>query len=308
MQNFAHLFDRYLNYCQYQKRLDSKTLKAYRIDIAQLLQFIEGGDGCLSKNNLSNYIVNLHKMFKPKTVKRKIASIKAFCNWMEYEELIPDNPFSKMNLKFHEPHILPKTISLDVIKILLQSAYQDLKLKHNSPHKELSCLRNIAVLELLFATGMRVSELCSLKSENLNLPNRHIRIYGKGSKERIITISNPDVLAALHKYKMAFSEQIESTGYLFVNRLKRRLSEQSVRFMINKLALKAQVQQHLTPHMFRHSFATLLLEEDVDIRYIQQILGHSSITTTQIYTHVSTKKQNDILSLKHPRNRVLIKS
>ncbi|RAV04947.1 tyrosine-type recombinase/integrase [Paenibacillus sp. YN15] len=306
MQNFAHLFDRYLNYCQYQKRLDSKTLKAYRIDITQLLQFIEGIDGCLTKNNLSDYVVNLHKTFKPKTVKRKIASIKAFCNWMEYEELIPDNPFSKMNLKFHEPHILPKTIPFDVIKTLLQSAYQELK--HSSPHKELDCLRNIAVLELLFATGMRVSELCSLKSEDLNLLNKHIRIYGKGSKERIITISNPDVLAALHKYKMAFSQQIESTGYLFVNRLKSRLSEQSVRFMINKLALKAQVHQHLTPHMFRHSFATLLLEEDVDIRYIQQILGHSSITTTQIYTHVSTKKQNDILSLKHPRNRVLIKS
>lgn len=308
MHNFAHLFDRYLNYCQYQKRLDSKTLKAYRIDIVQLLQFIEGIDGCLTKNNLSDYVISLHKTFRPKTVKRKLASIKAFCNWMEYEEYIPDNPFSKMNLKFHEPHILPKTIPLEVIKILLQSAYQESERKHNSPHKELACLRNVAVLELLFATGMRVSELCSLKPENLNLHNKHIRIYGKGSKERIITISNSDVLAALQKYKIAFSEQIKAAGYLFVNRLRNRLSEQSVRFMINKLALNAQVQQHLTPHMFRHSFATLLLEEDVDIRYIQQILGHSSITTTQIYTHVSTKKQNDILSLKHPRNRVSIKS
>jgi site-specific recombinase XerD len=308
MHNFVHLFDGYLNYCQYQKRLDFKTIKAYRIDIAQLLKFIEENDGSLTKNNLSNYIINLHETFKPKTVKRKIASIKAFCNWMEYEEFIPVNPFSKMNLKFHEPYILPKTIPLDVIMTLLQSAYRELEKQHNSPHKKLTSLRNIAVLELLFATGMRVSELCSLRSENLNLPNKQIRIYGKGSKERIITISNSDVLAALQRYKLAFSEQIESSGYLFVNRLKKRLSEQSVRFMINKLALKAQVRQHLTPHMFRHSFATLLLEEDVDIRYIQQILGHSSITTTQIYTHVSTKKQNDILSLKHPRNRVSINS
>ncbi|MEK3686220.1 tyrosine-type recombinase/integrase [Paenibacillus sp. FSL R10-2736] len=308
MQNFVHLSDGYLNYCQYQKRLDFKTIKAYRIDIAQLLKFIEGNDGSLTKNNISTYIINLHETYKPKTVKRKIASIKAFCNWMEYEEFIPINPFSKMNLKFHEPYILPKTIPLDVIKTLLQSAYRELEQKHSSPHKKLACLRNLAVLELLFATGMRVSELCSLKPENLNLPNKQIRIYGKGSKERIITISNSDVLAALQRYKLAFNEQIESTGYLFVNRLNKRLSEQSVRFMINKLALKAQVRQHLTPHMFRHSFATLLLEEDVDIRYIQQILGHSSITTTQIYTHVSTKKQNDILSLKHPRNRVSINS
>ncbi|MEK3794586.1 tyrosine-type recombinase/integrase [Paenibacillus sp. FSL R7-0204] len=308
MQNFVHLSEGYLDYCQYQKRLDSKTLKAYRIDIAQLLQYIKGSDGCLSKINLSNYVISLHNIFKPKTVKRKIASIKAFCNWMEYEEFIASNPFSKMNLKFHEPHILPKTIPLDVIKTLLQSAYQEYEMNHKSPYKMATCLRNIAVLELLFATGMRVSELCSLQSDNLNLPDKQIRIYGKGSKERMITISNSDVLSALHRYKLAYSEQIENVGFLFVNRLNHRLSEQSVRFMIKKLALKAKVQQHLTPHMFRHSFATLLLEEDVDIRYIQQILGHSSITTSQIYTHVSTKKQNDILSLKHPRNRVSINS
>ncbi|MNJ64298.1 Tyrosine recombinase XerD [compost metagenome] len=136
--------------------------------------------------------------------------------------------------------------------------------------------------------------------------NGLVRIYGKGAKERIIIISNPDVLAALKNYKTAFNQQIEDIGYFFINRVNNRLSEQSVRLMIIKYTKKANIAEHLTPHMFRHSFATLLLEEDVDIRYIQQILGHSSITTTQIYTHVSTKKQNDILTLKHPRNRLSI--
>ena len=168
-------------------------------------------------------------------------------------------------------------------------------------------LRNIAVLELLFASGMRVSELCSLKIDDINLVNGEIRIWGKGSKERIVTIANPDVLKIIREYQLNLNRQNKSIDYLFINRKGNRLSEQSVRIIINKYTKIANINKHLTPHMFRHSFATLLLEEDVDIRYIQQILGHSSITTTQIYTHVSTKKQNDILTIKHPRNHMCVK-
>ena len=105
-------------------------------------------------------------------------------------------------------------------------------------------------------------------------------------------------------YQHSYSKQIEETGWFFLNRLGNRLSDQSVRFMINKYCQMAGIQLHITPHMFRHSFATLLLEEDVDIRYIQQLLGHSSITTTQIYTHATSKKQKDILTAKHPRNKI----
>ncbi|MEG6522364.1 tyrosine-type recombinase/integrase [Desulfotomaculum sp. 1211_IL3151] len=307
MPDFTLLFERYFKHCKHQKNLSAKTLKAYRIDITQLLNFLEAIDRKLIKNNLLEYATYLHKKYMPKTVKRKIASIKAFCNWMEYEDIIPENPFSKINLKFHEPKILPKTISLDMIEILLKSAYVEATNENLTPYQKQTCLRDIAVLELLFASGMRVSELCSLKVDDVNLTNGQIRIFGKGAKERVVTIANPDVLKALRKYKAAFIQHIESAGILFINRGNRQLSEQSVRAIINKYAEKANIARHLTPHMFRHSFATLLLEEDVDIRYIQQILGHSSITTTQIYTHVSTKKQNDILSLKHPRNRMSIK-
>ncbi len=306
MHNLTLLTKQYLDYCQYQKKLNGKTFKAYRIDIVQFQQLVEKMDGCLTKNNLSQYATYLHKTYKPKTIKRKIACIRAFFHWMECEEILQENPFSKINLKFHEPKTLPQTITLDMIGTLLQAAYQEAIYNENSS-KQNTCLRNIAVLELLFASGMRVSELCSLKVEDVNLTNGQVRIWGKGAKERIITITNSDVLMALQNYKVAFSQEIESTGYLFVNRIDNRLSEQSVRTIINNYAERANIHRHLTPHMFRHSFATLLLEEDVDIRYIQQILGHSSITTTQIYTHVSTKKQSDILSLKHPRNRLCIK-
>ncbi len=126
----------------------------------------------------------------------------------------------------------------------------------------------------------------------------------KAAKERIIQLGNQEVISALVLYQETFKKDIEICGYFFVNRLHHKLSDQSVRFMINHYAELAGISQHITPHMFRHSFATLLLEQDVDIRYIQRMLGHSSISTTEIYTHVSSTKQKDILTNKHPRNQM----
>ena len=154
---------------------------------------------------------------------------------------------------------------------------------------------------------MRISELCSLRPQNIDLENNTVRIYGKGAKERILQVGNPDVLSALRLYYETFREDIEICGYFFVNRLTHKLSDQSVRFMIDHYARLSNLEQHITPHMFRHSFATLLLEQDVDIRYIQQMLGHSSISTTEIYTHVSNGKQKDILFHRHPRNLMEVK-
>ena len=119
---------------------------------------------------------------------------------------------------------------------------------------------------------------------------------------KALKIGNQEVIDALILYQKTFQTDIEACGYFFVNRLQRRLSDQSVRFMINRYTKLAGISQHITPHMFRHSFATLLLEQNVDIRYIQRMLGHSSISTTEIYTHVSNAKQKDILVHKHPRN------
>ena len=132
-------------------------------------------------------------------------------------------------------------------------------------------------------------------------------IFGKGAKERFIQIGNEQVLSALYQYKEAFANELTRTEWLFVNRLEGRLSEQSVRYMIVRYCQIAGIDMHITPHMFRHSFATLLLEADVDIRYIQKMLGHSSITTTEIYTSVSMAKQKEILRLKHPRNGMEVK-
>ncbi len=305
MNALKDYIEEYIEYCKYRKRLDNKTLKAYQIDLNQYLYFCANPNDCMSKKTVDQFITALHKQYKPKTVKRKIACLKAFFHFMEYKELLSENPFSKLDIRFREAKLLPKTIPFHSIQAFLSTLYSQKELA-NSSYQLRCCIRDIAVIELLFATGMRVSELCSLKPMNIDLENNTVLIYGKGAKERILQIGNPDVISALTLYQETFKEDIEACGYFFVNRLQHKLSDQSVRFMINHYAELAGIEQHITPHMFRHSFATLLLEQDVDIRYIQRMLGHSSISTTEIYTHVSNVKQKDILVNKHPRNLMVV--
>ena len=303
MQTLQHWISQYLLDCQYQKGLDSKTLRAYRIDLAQFSALINQRNLELTREGIMEYIADLHQQYRPKTIRRKIASIKAFCGYLEYEELIKDNPFSRLRLKLSTPLILPRTIPLSAIGAILTVAYQ-MKEHAKTPGQRDVVLRDIAVLELLFATGVRVSELCALQYGDVRLDEGEIKIYGKGAKERFVQIANPDVLKALYNYQEVYKDIIAQAGTFFVNRLRRPLSDQSARSIVDKYSKLAGVETHITPHMFRHSFATLLLEEGVDIRYIQRLLGHSSIVTTQIYTHVAGKKQRDILSEKHPRNKI----
>ena len=218
---------------------------------------------------------------------------------------MPENPFNKLDIRFRESKLLPKTIPFYSIQKILSTVYKE-KEKSSSEYQLHCHIRDIAVIELLFSTGMRISELCSLRPSDIDIKSGNILIYGKGSKERFLQIGNQEVISALILYQDIFQDDIATCGYFFVNRLKHKLSDQSVRFMINRYVDLAGIGQHITPHMFRHSFATLLLEQDVDIRYIQQMLGHSSISTTEIYTHVSNTKQKDILVHKHPRNLMIV--
>lgn len=291
----------YLEFCQYQKRLDKKTLKAYRIDLTQFCRSAAANDlSQITPDMLEKYIALLHKKYKPKTVKRKIASLKAVFHYFEYKELIDRNPFGKIQVRFREPVILPKTIPLHTVEKFLAVMYQ----RHAdavTDYQKYTTLRDLAVIEMLFATGMRISELCSLKAAAVDLLDKCILIYGKGSKERRLQIGNHDVISILEEYQSVFADKINGCGYFFVNWAGRPLSDQSVRRMINKYTQAAAIEMHITPHMFRHTFATSLLEADVDIRYIQEMLGHSSINITEIYTHVAMSKQRDILATKHPR-------
>lgn len=293
--------ENYLRYCEFQKRLDYKTIKAYRIDLTQFANQIGVGElSLVTPSILENYIVSLHQSYKAKTVKRKIACVKAFFHYLEYRDVINNNPFNKIQVKFREPVILPKTIPLHTIELLLKTIYQQ-RQQANTAFQQKNALRDAAMIELLFATGMRISELCSLQTEAVNLEERTVLIYGKGSKERRIQIGNEAVVRVLKEYEQSFRSEIESSHYFFVNQNGSPVSDQAIRRMINKYASLAAIEQHITPHMFRHTFATSLLEADVDIRYIQEMLGHSSINVTEIYTHVAMSKQRDILTTKHPR-------
>ena len=295
---------KYLDYCKNQKCLDEKTLRAYKTDLMQFCSQIQCDDiSQITHMVLEDYITGLHKSNKPKTVKRKIASLKALFHYLEYRDIIGKNPFNKIQVKFRSPKTLPKTIPLNTIETFLSTIYSQMKTAQTQNQKK-NAIRDAAVIELLFATGMRISELCGLKQKDVNMENHTVLIYGKGSKERIVQIGSDDVMTILKKYTDCFHSEIEKSGHFFANQNGTALSDQAVRRMINKYASMAGISQHITPHMFRHTFATGLLDNDVDIRYIQEILGHSSINTTEIYTHVSTNRQKEILTAKNPRKNI----
>ena len=302
MNNLQTHIDEYLNYCETQKRLDAKTLKAYKIDLTQFIsEIVTENIVDITPTMLETFIANLHTKHRPKTVKRKIASVKALFHYFEYRDLIEKNPFNKIQIKFREATTLPKIIPLNYIEVILSTIY-DYKGSAKTKFQQRNALRDVAVIELLFATGMRISELCSLGINDINLDNGTILIFGKGSKERMLQIGNAEVINILKEYHADFLHECENCGYFFANQSGNPLSDQTVRRMINKYTELASINLHITPHMFRHTFATSLLDADVDIRYIQEMLGHSSINITEIYTHVATAKQKDILSTKHPRN------
>ena len=293
MNNLQLLISNYLEYCKTQKRLDEKTLKAYIIDLKQFSTLISCKEiTMITTNTLETHIAQLHQQYKPKTVKRKIASLKAFFHYLEYKDIIEHNPFNKIQVRFREPVILPKTIPLHTIETFLSIIYRQ-RYNAKTDYQKRNALRDAAIIELLFATGMRISELCALKKNDVNLFDGTILIHGKGDKERRIQIGNDAVIHILEEYKNNYLFEIQNCKHFFANQSGNPLSDQAVRRMINKYTSLAAIDLHITPHMFRHTFATCLLEADVDIRYIQEMLGHSSINITQIYTHVAVAKQKD---------------
>lgn len=292
----------YFEYCKYRKELDEKTLKAYRIDLRQYFEFVACEEP--DKEKIEAYITELHKKYKQKTVKRKIASIKAFYNYLEESEYLQENPFQKIKVRFKEVIALPRIIPREEIERLLNYMY-DCK-GTESKIKNKFWLRDVAVVEVFFATGARVYEISNIKADSINLNSGIIRIMGKGNKERYIQIGETSILELLKKYYAENEEAIKKSGYFFVNQRGERFTEQSIRIMLKKYTKLAGIERNITPHMFRHSFATYLIEEGVDISCVQQLLGHSSIKTTQIYIHIATGKQAEILRSKHPRNKMKI--
>lgn len=293
--------DNYLSSCRIQRSLDPKTLKAYRIDLKQYAAFVNIAEQPFSRFSILQYLETVSLSYAPKTVKRKLASLRGFVSYLLDEHLLEENPFIKLRLRLKEPKVLPRTIPIPAIEKILRIAHSDISSSSTNARKK--ALRNAIIIELLFSTGMRVSELCRLAPEDIDLNNGVMIIWGKGAKERIIRVENEGILKLLREYRELTDSK---TKTLLINRDGAALSDQSVRSVLKSFEKRAGLHTHITPHMFRHSFATALLEANVDIRYIQKMLGHSSITTTQIYVDATTEKQFAILSKCHPRNQMQI--
>lgn len=298
MQTLSQSIEQYLEMCKYERNLSADTLKAYRIDLRQFSEFTKGE--WADRDMLNRYIKHLNMCFAPRSVKRKLASVRAFYHELECSETLEENPFHKLHIRIQSPKQLPRTIPAHLVRDLLQCAYDTY-----TPNKR-EALRDILVLELLFSTGLRVSELCSLSTETFMIGESELRLLvnGKGRKERMIQITTPELVQVAQVYCSEFAEEIQDCGAILVNRRGRGISTQSVRRIVQKYLERMGSTYHVTPHMFRHTFATSLLEAGMDIRYIQSLLGHSSISTTQIYTHVTAYQQTALLAEKHPRGKM----
>lgn len=299
-ENAYKYMEDYLKDCSLRKRLSQKTIRAYKIDLRQYFEFV--GEKKDDLKIINDYIHFLNKKYsKYKTVKRKIASIKAFYSYLEYEEIITFSPFNKIRAKIKEPKMLPKIIQKEDLNRIFTLLFNNLS-NANTEYKKKLALRNITIIELLFSTGIRISELCNIHTNDISFKDRSLKIFGKGSKERILYLGSDQVIDFLKKYIDSNAVTDAENNYIFLNKFNKQLSEQTVRILLKNIENELKLSVHITPHMFRHTFATTLLEKEVDIRYIQNILGHSSISTTQIYTHVTYLKQKQIMIEKNPMN------
>lgn len=303
----AEAIAQFLSHCQYEKNLSPKTLKAYATDLRQLEEFLSSNDtleevSSIGKTELRGYIRHMHASLAPKSMKRKLASMKSLFHFLEREDAIVVSPFRKMDVRIREARRLPRTVPLDEITQLFRCVYAAGAASVKGSARHIGLARDIAVLEILFATGARVSEICNLKLSDVDIVRECIRIQGKGGRERVVQLCHPQAITALAEYRGDAGDF--GFPWFFSNRLGGRLSEQSVRSILRRHGSAARLSSHITPHMLRHSVATLLHEDGVDIRYIQHLLGHRSIATTQIYTAISEGSQRSMLLNHHPRRNV----
>ncbi len=288
------------SYIIVEKNFSSHTAKAYCSDILSYLVWMDE-QSCEDVNfsKIRDYLHFIQKFnYKKNTIARKIASIRTFYKFLYRERKIDSNPAMNLNTP-KRPKSLPKFLTPDEVEQILNNT------KIETP----SGYRNRTILELLWATGMRVSELSGLNFGDLNLENNEIRVFGKGAKERIILVTDR-AKSYLERYiETARSlipkgfpvEEPTEDSPVFINNTGYRLQTRTIRNVINEIVEKINLPKHVTPHVFRHSFATHLIENGADLRVVQELLGHASISNTQIYTHVSTQHLKDVYNEAHPR-------
>lgn len=271
---------RYLEHCSEVRRLSTHTVDAYAVDLYQFAAMGSVSDAVTTpviRARLAEIAENAR--FAPATVKRKFAAIRAF--FKATDEDLALQTFGTWRLKIKAPMRLPKAVPRTELSALLKTA-RGLPIK---AEKYEDCTH--LCLSLLAATGLRVSELCAIRLRDVRIDTGEIKVFGKGARERIVIVANQTVRKELHNYIRMLGDMTTADAYLLRNSRGRVMTPQCLRLRIHSLVRRAKLGRRTTPHMLRHTAATLLLEGGVDIRFVQRLLGHSSIATTQIYTHVS---------------------
>lgn len=288
------------SYLSVEKNFSRHTIKAYYSDLLGYLIWL-GDFSCIGADfhKIREYLHFIQKFdYKKTTIARKIASIRTFYKFLYRERLIDTNPAINLSTP-KRPKSLPKFLSPAEIEQILNG------IKIDTP----AGFRNKTILELLWATGMRISELSELNFGNLNLENNEITVFGKGAKERIVLVSDR-AKGYLQRY-LDSARSLVAKGFnlgpvtettpVFINNTGYRLQNKTIRNVINDVVSSIELPKKVTPHMFRHSFATKLIENGADLRVVQELLGHASISNTQIYTHVSMQRLKDVYNETHPR-------
>lgn len=293
---------RYVNdfkiYLEVERNFSKHTIRAYESDIIAFLIWLDNVEPeSVNHAKIKEYLIFIQKFnYSKTTLSRKISALRTFYRYLYRERIVDANPVSGMHSPKKSKN-LPKFLTTTEIEQILNN------IKIETP----AGYRNRTILELLYATGMRISELSGLNFGNLNLADNEITVFGKGAKERIVLVSTraKDFLERYIKtVRPMVSEtpvQTNEDSPVFINKTGYRLQPQSVRTAIKEIVEKIQLPKIVTPHVFRHSFATKLLENGADLRVVQELLGHASISNTQIYTHVSTERLKSVYDKTHPR-------
>jgi integrase/recombinase XerD len=304
MQSLNDNIQAFLNHCEFERNFSGHTLKAYRLDLCQFTRFAaqQGKSSAVAQIDralIRAYTRTLHH-YKPRTQRRKLAALKSMFGFLEREGLVESNPARNLRLDIRLGRILPRTISLSTLQAFFGELYANRTRRIQQARCSKLAIRDVALFELMFSSGMRVSEISNLRVGTVDLERRAIFVRGKGNKERLIPVCDLEVHSALAAHLASQGESRGADTFFFTNRFGRRLSEQSIRMALKRHTRAANLEK-ITPHVFRHTVATMLLEQGVDLRFIQTFLGHSSIVTTTIYAHVNDKSQRAVLTDRHPR-------
>lgn len=284
------------------KNLSSKSIKAYYSDILNFIKFInEQDDKLINSKNLIKYIDSLRtiKKLKDSSIKRKIISLKIFTQYLYDYSFIDTYPFQRLKFKYKAEHALPKTLTIEEVKKLLNCITSSFSLT-SSNFKIFEGTRDLAIIDLLISTGIRIGEICSIKLDDINITDKTLLIHGKGRKERLLFLSSSETINNIKKWLDIRSNHLNN--YLFLNRYGNSLTIHSIEDIFYKYRNLSKINPHSTPHYLRHTFATNLLINGADIRSVQEILGHSNIATTEIYTEISINRKQEILSKYNFRN------